>query len=90
MKHRKQPFRLVLILAVLTALGAGCGKPENAPSASNAAPAKTEKPPEMAKTKEAEQETAEAGKPVTGREITDMAGRTVILPASVETIFPTH
>ncbi|MCI8505967.1 MAG: ABC transporter substrate-binding protein [Lachnospiraceae bacterium] len=89
MKHRKHPFRLVLILAVLTALGAGCGKPENAPSASNAAPAKTEKPPETAKTKEAEQETAEAGKPVTGREITDMAGRTVILPDSVETIFPT-
>ncbi len=103
MKHRKQQsLRLVLILAVFTALAAvcGCKKAEEgqktASSGAPSSPADTEKLPEDSKAEASESrssgtetKTAEAGNPAGGREITDMAGRTVILPDSVETIFPT-
>lgn len=83
MKSRSRAASLLVVLAVLISLLAGCGQtpapaPDSTPPPAAATPA-PENPPETPAPK-AEPEPQ-------SREITDMAGRTVTLPAEIEKIY---
>lgn len=84
MKSRSRAASLLVVLAVLISLLAGCGQtpapaPDSTPPPAAAAPA-PENPPETPAPDEAAPE-AET------REITDMAGRTMTVPAEIEKIY---
>lgn len=92
-KHRRV---LVLLLAVL--LLAGCGQggggaESPSPSEEEQSPAVTTEPSESAAPSQSAEppESVEpsAAEPPAQREITDMAGRTVTLPAEITSVFPT-
>lgn len=95
---KKNLLYLVLILAMLSTLW-GCGKAEDkkeeAAAVASSSPTETAAKQEIQKVGEQGKENGketETGEPDTsgeGREITDMAGRMVIVPDTIEKVFPT-
>ena len=77
MKRREKGLSLLLVLALLAGLLAGCGQ-----QGAQQTPAGAESPGQSAAVQE---ETPAAGE----REITDMAGRTMTIPAEIDSVFST-
>ena len=80
MKRMKKTLAMMMLLAMVTGLLAGCGGQQTAPAATQA-PAQTEAPAEP-------ESPAEPEAPST-IEVTDMKGRTVTLPADVQRVVVT-
>lgn len=90
MKRTKRMLSVLLSLLMVMSLLAGCSKPAVQPAATTAAQteAATEAPAETEAAAEAATEAAKA-EASADREITDMAGRTVTVPAEIESVFST-
>lgn len=82
-KHRRV---LALLLAVLLLAGCGPAQGEQSPAESGQ-PAAPSQPPESSQLQESVEPSAP--EPPAQREITDMAGRSVTLPAEITSVFPT-
>ena len=88
MKYRKNMLSGALALLVCLGLFTGCTKEETPPEAAASTPPAEqvqETTPAVESTQPAEQEETTA--PAGPREITDMAGRTVTLPAEMKTVY---
>lgn len=90
MKKRGRALALLLAVLLLAGCGQGGGGAESpSPSAEEQSPAVTAGPTESAPPSQSAEPAASAAEPPAQREITDMAGRSVTLPAQLESVFPT-